>query len=75
MTEDAKIVPVTVDPETADVSPKKRAEKTIKCVVLRDYWDATATRVPAGTEVDLPVDAAMDGVESGSLARVKAAPK
>ena len=50
-------------------------EKTIKCVVLRDYWDATETRVPAGTEVDVPVDAAMDGVESGSLARVKAAPK
>ena len=57
------------------MTEKTSIEKTIKCVVLRDYWNATETRVPAGTEVDLPAEAAMDGVESGHLARVKAAPK
>lgn len=51
------------------------AEKTIKCVVLRDYWDEAGERVPAGTEVDMPVADVMDGVEAGNLSRVKAAKK
>ena len=44
---------------------------TIRCIVLRDYWDAAENRVRAGEVVSLPVDIAMDGVESGSLARAK----
>lgn len=51
------------------------AEKTIKCVVLRDYWDEGCERIMAGTEVDMPVDKALDGVEDGSLSRVKDAKK
>lgn len=47
------------------------AEKTIKCVILRDFWDADGKRHKAGTEVSLPIEAAMDGVESGAVARVK----
>jgi hypothetical protein len=49
--------------------------ETIKCVVLRDYWDEAGERVPAGTEVDMPIADAMDGVEAGTLSRVKAAKK
>ena len=48
------------------------AEKTIKCVILRDYWDERGERQPKGKEVDLPAEDAMDGVETGALSRVKA---
>lgn len=51
------------------------AEKTIKCLVLRDYWNDDGERVRAGTVVDLSADAAIDGVESGALSRVKDADK
>ena len=47
-------------------------QKTIKCAILRDFWDANGVRQPAGKEMDIPVDEAMDGVESGALTRVKA---
>ena len=47
------------------------AEKTIKCVILRDTWDEDGNRHVAGSEADLPAEAAMDGVENGTLARVK----
>ena len=48
------------------------ADKTIKCVILRDFWDADCNRQPAGKEIDMPAEDAMDGVESGALSRVKA---
>jgi hypothetical protein len=54
---------------------KAMSEKLVKCVILRDFWDNDGKRHTAGTEVDLPVEAALDGVESGSLARVKEAKK
>jgi len=47
------------------------AEKKIKCVILRDYWDDAGERQPAGKEVNLTAEEAMDGVESGTLSRVK----
>jgi len=47
------------------------AEKTIKCVILRDYWDESGERQSAGKEVDLPAEEAMDGVEAGTLSRIK----
>lgn len=47
------------------------AEKMIKCRILRDRWDEDGKRHPAGSEVDLPVEAAMDAVEDGSVERVK----
>ena len=46
-------------------------EKTIKCTILRDTWDEGGTRHPAGTIVELPAEAAMDGVENGTLSRAK----
>lgn len=47
------------------------ADKMIKCVILRDTWDGDGKRHRAGSEVELPADAAMDGVENGTLSRVK----
>ena len=52
----------------------KRAKK-IACTVLRDYWTADDARVTAGTVVHLTPEEAMDGVETGALARVKDAAK
>ena len=48
-------------------------DKTVRCRILRDTWDKDGVRRKAGTEVDLPVDAAMDGIEAGALERVKKA--
>lgn len=51
------------------VGPETIADKTVNMVVLRDYWDATSTRVRAGTVIAMDVGAAMDGLEAGSLRR------
>lgn len=51
------------------------AEKLVKCVILRDTWDKDGVRHRKGKEVELPAEAAMDGVENGALSRVKAAKK
>ncbi len=51
------------------------ADKTVKCVILRDMWDDEGVRHSAGKIVDIPVDAALDGVESGALSRVKESEK
>lgn len=56
----------------ADEDKKTDAkEKLIPVVIKRDVWDADGTRHRKGTIIELPVDAAMDGVESGALSRVK----
>ena len=46
-------------------------EKLVKCVIVRDFWDDEGTRHVAGTEIDIAVEAALDGIESGALSRVK----
>ena len=47
------------------------ADKMIKCTILRDTWDEDGERHRAGKEVEIPAEAALDGVESGTLSRVK----
>lgn len=46
-------------------------EKLVRVRIERDFWDADGTRHRAGTEVEVPVEAALDGVETGALSRVK----
>jgi hypothetical protein len=46
-------------------------EKQIKVRIKRDYWDADGKRVAAGTEVEVPISAALSGVEAGILETVK----
>ena len=54
--------------------PATAAERTVTVRVNRDFWvgkPGQAERIRKGTIVDVPVDAALDGVESGALSRVK----
>lgn len=46
-------------------------EKLVLVRIERDYWDDEGTRHRAGTQVQVPVEAAMDGIETGALSRVK----
>src|SRR5690349_21595049 len=39
--------------------------------VNRDYWDANGVRTRKGSIVEVTVEEALDGVESGALSRVK----
>lgn len=54
-------------------SDKKQApkERLIPVRIERDFWDAEGKRHRKGTVVEVPVDAALEGVESGALSRVK----
>lgn len=47
------------------------AEKKVKARVLRDYWTEEGERIPAGREVDVPLEALVEGMEKGILERVK----
>lgn len=49
----------------------EKTEKMVACTVLRDFWPEEDVRVAAGTIIEVPVAAAMDGVENGTLSRVK----
>ena len=46
-------------------------EKQVKVRIKRDYWDENGVRVPAGTELLIPISAALEGVEGGVLETVK----
>lgn len=46
-------------------------EKLIAVRIERDFWDASGERHRKGTVVEVPVEAALDGVETGALSRVK----
>ena len=60
------------EPAAKEVA-KTTKKRGIACIVLRDYWGVDGDRVPAGTEVTLDAEEAMDGVEAGTLSRVKEA--
>ena len=47
------------------------SEQMIEVMIVRDFWDADGKRHCAGTTVRVPVETALDGIESGALARVK----
>lgn len=51
------------------------AEKLVKVSINRDFWvkadNGEIVRHRKGTKIDVPVDAALDGIESGALSRVK----
>jgi len=49
-------------------------EKTIAVRVMRDFWIGegdNVERIRKGTIVDVSIETALDGVESGALSRVK----
>lgn len=49
----------------------KKAEQLIEVQILRDFWDEKGERQPEGKIIKVPVETALDGIESGALARVK----
>lgn len=48
-----------------------KAEKLIPVRINRDFWSDDGERHRKGTVVEVPVEAALDGVETGALSRVK----
>ena len=46
-------------------------EATVACVILRDFWDEDCVRHRAGEIIEMSVPDALDGIEAGSLSRVK----
>lgn len=50
---------------------KAAAEKLIPVRINRDFWDEKGERHRKGHVVEVSVDAALDGAESGALSRVK----
>jgi hypothetical protein len=61
--------------ETLDAAkpPEAPAPQMVTCMVLRDFWptENQADRVRKGQIVDVTVEQALDGVESGALKRVR----
>lgn len=67
--------------EKAESAAAKEAEKAesrrwqsqpITVKVNRDFWDEAGNRHRKGIILDVPLDAALDGIETGKLSRVKA---
>lgn len=58
-------------PRNIDRAEADAGESLVKVVILRDFWDEDGERHRAGTAVEIPVSAALDGVESGALSRYK----
>lgn len=54
-----------------DGKPGGSVAKLIPVRVNRDFWDENGERHRKGKIVEVTVDAALDGVETGALSRVK----
>jgi hypothetical protein len=52
-------------------APQPPAEKKIPVRINRDFWDEAGERHRKGQIVEVSVEAALDGAESGALSRVK----
>ena len=50
-----------------------KTEGTIRCLVMRDFWptENEEDRVRAGTMIEVTAEEALDGIEIGTLSRVK----
>lgn len=51
-----------------DSKPK---ESLVEVEIKRDFWDEEGERQRAGTIIKVPIEVALEGIESGALARVK----
>ncbi|WP_376742360.1 hypothetical protein [Ensifer canadensis] len=51
-----------------DSKPK---ENLVEVEIKRDFWDEEGERQRAGTIIKVPVEVALEGIETGALARVK----
>lgn len=61
-------------PEGASPEPQQAPAppvQTLPVRINRDFWDASGVRHRKGTVIEVSVDEALDGVEAGTLSRVK----
>ncbi len=54
-----------------EYAPSIAPERLITVRIVRDIWDGDGNRHRKGTIVDVDVDTALSGVESGAMERVK----
>ncbi|MBK5566887.1 hypothetical protein [Ensifer sp. SSB1] len=59
------------DNKPQDNQTDKPKENLIEVEIKRDFWDEEGERQRAGTIIKVPVEVALEGIESGALARVK----
>lgn len=57
--------------KVAAAKPKDTSERLIPVRINRDFWDPDGKRHSKGTIIEVPMEAALDGVETGALSRVK----
>ena len=57
------------EPESNEGSLPAPEPRKIACIIVRDFWDESGVRQPAGKKIEVSVDAALDGIESGALMR------
>lgn len=53
------------------MTEQNKKVQEVECEIKRDFWDKDGNRHREGKTVSLPVEAALEGIESGALARVK----
>lgn len=58
-------------PEPAKAKAAPAPEKLVAVHINRDTWDTDGTRHPKGTIIEVSVETAMDGIETGALTRAK----
>lgn len=59
--------------DEANENTQPAAPQLIEVEILRDFWDNDCVRHPAGTIVQVPLEAALDGIEKGALRRARKA--
>ena len=57
--------------EAENEAVAKAVPETVPVTVLRDFWRTEDDRVRKGTVIEVSKDDAMDGIENGTLKRVK----
>lgn len=62
-------------PRAVEPAPAPAPVPLVQVVINRDFWKADDSgeiiRYRAGTVVEVPVDAALEGIETGALGRIK----
>lgn len=58
-------------PQGAPRAKKAEKAQTVSVRINRDFWDAKGERHRKGTVIDVSVEEALDGAETGALSRVK----
>lgn len=58
-------------PASNDVPPKAAKGQTVPVRINRDFWDTEGVRQRKGSVIEVSIEEAFAGLESGALSRVK----